>query len=341
MYSRWVNLAVVLLWLATMGWLVKSKVLPPLLVGDPPSYQTILDPQQREPPVGWRVAMNERTVGWALTTTTVQPDGLVEIGSHVHFDEVPLEELTPGWLRSLLRWVDKPSLQQAMDAKSVLFLDPLGRLTRFESTIGIGAAEDLLSLKGEVVGSQVMLSVRSGEFLYRSEVRLPARALTGDALQPQTRLPGLRQGQAWTVPVYSPLRPPNSPMEILHAEVEGHDLLLWEDRTERVWLVVYRDDPGAALGGRKETRGRLWVRRDGTVLKQEVSLFGSEITFSRVPQNEVAALEAIADAESRSEVRPEPTQVEHWPLHLPASPLHQSLPPVEPLPSPADHDPLR
>ncbi len=334
MYSRWVNMAVVLLWIATMGWLVQTKVLPPFLVGEPPSYETILDVDRPEPPVGWRLTVNDRPVGWALTTTTPQPDGLMEIGSHVHFDELPLEQLTPGWFRSLLRLVDEPSLRQAMDARSVLILDPLGRLAQFRSTVGIGAAPELISLRGEVVGNQILLSVRSSEFVYRSEAYLPAKALMNDALQPQTRLPGLRQGQVWTVPMYSPLRPPNSPLEILQAEVEGHDVIPWEDRMQRVWLVVYKNDAGAALGGRQEPRGRLWVHPDGTVLKQEVSLFGSQLTFSRLPADAVPGLQAIAEAAADRPAQPEPLHEEHWPLDWPALPAIPSLPSFAPPASP-------
>lgn len=36
MGSRWVNLAVIVLWLAAMSWLVKSKVLPTFETGNPP-----------------------------------------------------------------------------------------------------------------------------------------------------------------------------------------------------------------------------------------------------------------------------------------------------------------
>ena len=45
MYSRWFNAAVVVLWLATMSWLVTEKVLPPLLVGEPPSYHQVIEAQ--------------------------------------------------------------------------------------------------------------------------------------------------------------------------------------------------------------------------------------------------------------------------------------------------------
>lgn len=332
MYNRWFNMAVVLLWLATMGWLVKSKVLPPLLVGEPPSYQTIVDAGRSEPPTAWQLAINGRSVGWALTTITVQPSGITEMGSHVHFDELPLEQLTPVWLRALVRWVEKPALRQAMDARSTLFLDPLGRLTRFESTMGVGAAKDVICLTGEIVGSQALVSVRSGEFVYRSEVYLPSGALLSDALQPQTRLPGLRQGQAWTVPVYSPLRPPNAPLEILHAEVQGYEVLSWEDRVERVWLVVYQSDPGAGSSSRQEPRGRLWVRRDGTVLRQEVSIFGTKLTFSRVSEDEALALKEIAEAAGVPQTQNGPIYVEDWQFDWPVLPLDEDALPLESFP---------
>ncbi len=341
MYSRWVNMAVLLLWLSTMGWLVTSKVLPPLLVGEPPSFKTIVEAGQSELPVGWQLAMQDRPVGWALTTITAQPDGLTEIASHVHFDELPLAQLAPAWLRSLLRLVDQSSLRQPMDARSVLFLDPLGRLTRFESTIGMETADDLITLKGEIVGSQILLTVRSGDFLYRSEAHLPSGALLSDSLQPHTKLPGLRQGQVWTVPVYSPLRPPNSPLEILQAEVEGKDLLLWEERVEPVWLVVYKNDPGSSLLKRQETRGRLWVRRDGTVLRHEVGILGAKLTFSRLTDHEALSLKQLADTASIPKPRPEPTHVEHWPLHWPAFPFGTSEGSADSLLPPDSHDPLR
>ena len=49
MHSRWYSVAVVLLWLATMGWLVSQKVLPSLVIGEPPDYQAILAVQRGAP----------------------------------------------------------------------------------------------------------------------------------------------------------------------------------------------------------------------------------------------------------------------------------------------------
>ena len=342
MGSRWVNLAVIVLWLAAMSWLVKSKVLPTFETGNPPDCQEGIDAQASKPPVGWKLGMNDRSIGWALTTTTRRPDGRLEVESLVHFDELPLGELTPAWLQTLLRLIEEPSLQQAMDARSVLHLDANGLLTHFESTVSIAGAEDIICLKGKIVGNKVTLSVQSGEFLYRSELFLPAGALLGDALQPQTRLPGLFEGQTWTVPVYSPLRPPHSPMEILHAEVAGDDLLPWNGRMERVWLVVYTSDPGAGLINRQEARGKLWVSRDGDVLRQEVSVFGSKLAFARLPIEEAIALQQVAEAGRIPHVAPAPTHEEVWPLDWPASPF-QAVPastaPAASVPASAPADP--
>ncbi len=321
MYSRWVNWAIVLLWLAAMGWLLECKVLPTFEVGDPPDRQEIVDTLQSEPPVGWTLAMNGRNVGWALTMGSRQPEGLIKVDSHVHFDEVPLGQLAPGWLQALLQSVDEPSLEHAMDARSILYFNTIGHLTRFESTVGMDVADDVICLTGEVVGRQVLLTVRAGEFAYRSEAYLPNGAVLGDALQPQTRLPGLRLGQTWTVPVYSPLRPPNSPMEILHAEVESEDILPWNGRMERVWLVVYKGDPGASLLNRQEARGKLWVRWEGDVLRQEVGIFGSKLSFTRLPVHEAVALRQTAESRNIPKAVDAPSHDEVWPLDLPWTPF--------------------
>jgi len=59
--------------------------------------------------------------------------------------------------------------------------------------------------------------------------------------------------------------------------------------------VVYRSDPGHGLGSDEHPRGRLWVRRDGTVLKQQVMIFNSTMTFVRLPDDQAAVLERIVN----------------------------------------------
>ncbi len=291
MYSRWFDVAVVMLWVSAMSWLVTQKVLPPLLVGQPPSYRTILEARKSEPPVGWKMIFNGRQLGWALSNTSRLPDGLTEIRSRVHFDELPLEDIAPGWLRAPLRLIKHPQTQLQMDAESTLSIDSLGRLLRFDSAVRLDPLGTVVKLKGIVDGTKLRLSISSGDFSHRTELYLPMDALLDDALTPQTQLPGLRTGQTWTVPTYSPFRPQNNPLEILQATVEGTEPIFWNGCPQHTWLVVYRSDPGFGLGSDNTPRGRLWVRRDGTVLKQQVMIYGSTMVFVRLPDDEVAALE--------------------------------------------------
>jgi len=286
MYSRWFNVAVIVLWLTTMGWLFHEKVLPPLLVGEPPSYRTILHAQRSNPPVGWSMSVNGRPLGWALSKTADLPNGLTEIRSCVHFEEIPLQQMTPGWLRGALEVIDRPRNALEMDAHSLLIIDPLGRLSRFESRVWLDPKTALLSLQGTVEGSELELEVRSGDFLYATKAYLPRNALLGDSLSPQTQLPGLRVGQTWTVPAYSLFRPPNDPMEILEATVERIEPINYDGRPEDTLLVVYRNDPGFGIGRDRSPRGKLWVRGDGTVLKQEVTFLNSTMTFVRLSDKE-------------------------------------------------------
>jgi len=291
MYPRWFSFAVVALWLSTMGWLVTTKVMPSLLVGEPPSYPTILAAQRSEPPAGWVILWEERRLGWAISKTRPLPQAITEIRSLIHFDDLPLDELMPDWLRTMVPPIGRQRVKVPVESRSSLVFDPLGKLSRFESWVRLDVQEPFVKMRGTVDGAKMALWLRVGDLQpFETDVAVPRDAMLGDTLSPQSRLPGLRQGQAWTVESYSPLRPPNSPKEILYAAVESRMPLTWEGRTVDTLVVVYRTDPGNAVGGSGGARGKIWVRRDGTVLKQQVTFFRSTLTFLRMGQQEAASL---------------------------------------------------
>ncbi len=297
MNSTWYNVAVVLLWLATMGWLISQKMMPALLVGDPPGYRTVVEAQQEDPLVGWRLAWNGHQVGWALSRTSLLAHEMTEVRSLVHFDDLPLREMIPEWLRSLLLPGDEGlPIRLQMEVKSKLTFDPLQRLSQFESSVRFPPLEDGLKVQGTLDGDQLTLSTHSAYFTDEKKISLPQGALLGDAFSPQTQLPALREGQTWSVRVYSPVRPPKSPEEILHAKVEGTETVFWHGQMVDAWVVVYRTDPGEGTVHARSPRGTLWVRKDGTVLKQGINLFDSTMTFVRMPGDEAAALDrAVGD----------------------------------------------
>ncbi|MEX2138921.1 MAG: hypothetical protein WD894_06640 [Pirellulales bacterium] len=298
MGPRLFNAVVVVFWLSTMTWLVVVKVLPPLQIGEPPNYRSIYATAPHDYPesVCWDMLWNDRPMGWAKTAVWRSSSGVTEVTSLVHFDHVPIDELAPSWIRPVLRSAVEPIGTLAMDANSRLEIDPLGRLSGIYSKVraeGYPAAE--IVIRGKVEGTTLTGTVRSGLLNQPFERYLPPDALMGDELSPQGRMPGLRIGQEWTVPVYSPFRfsDNRNPIEILHAKVEDQEWVPQGEESILTLVVVYRTDSGSILGGAQTPRGKLWVADDGTVVKQTTRLFGSELAFIRPDEkrtNEILAL---------------------------------------------------
>lgn len=302
MHSRWFNVAVLGFWLLTMSWLVRAKILPSLVVGEPPTYRKILAQEApAETPTAWSIWINDSPLGWAKAENHVLDNGVTEMRSHVRLTRLPLAEIMPGWMNSLLKVIsgagDWQTLQLAVDAQSSLEIDPLGRPIGVYSRALLGDEDALpetsridgqlvpgvvqITLQGVFEGSQLKLKVRTGQVVYNTVAYLPPSALMGDALAPQSRLPDLKVGQTWTMPVYSPLRPPTAPVELLQATVERREPILWHDEIVAAYVVVFRNDPGAEFSSGQTARAKAWVRADGTVLKQEINLLSARLTFER------------------------------------------------------------
>lgn len=291
MYSRWFSTAVVLLWLSTMGWLVKEKVLPPLLLGDPPSNQTILEARRGDPPIAWQILWNCREVGWASSSTKQLEDGSTRVESHVHFDDLPIDEMAPGWLRAIFNAVRRAGDDDAghasrnieTDAVSSLLIDASNRLSEIESSVSFQPSGQTISMHGVAKGDKLKITIRSFDVDMNTQLPLDSDALLRDALSPTTRLPNLYEGQTWTVSVLTPLKYPNSPHEILLAKVEGLRRISHAGSATAAWLVTYSENPGTKLSTDTKPRAKLWVRRDGVVLRQEMSILNSTMTFVRKP----------------------------------------------------------
>ena len=280
-----------------MCWLVTKKILPTLLVGEPPAYSKSLRVQREEPPVGWTMWWNDRLLGRALTTTEASSKDVTEMHNRLRFEHVPLGEIIPPLLENLLNPAESLPEELSMNVDSHLSFDRKGRLTDFRSSLRFEGDVEAIIVHGTVDGGYLILSVGYGNAkVYETDMLLPRDVVLGDGLSPQPHLSGLRDGQIWTTEVFSPLQPPNDPVEIMQATVEGTEPMVWNGETVQAWLVVYRTDPGTGPDGKGDPRGWIWVRPDGTVLKQQVMLFASRLSFLRMADGEAAALaEVIAE----------------------------------------------
>ena len=280
-----------------MCWLVTKKILPTLLVGEPPAYSRSLRAQRKEPPVGWTMWWNDQLLGRALTTTEAGSDNATEMHNRLRFEHVPVGEIIPPLLENLLDPADGLPKDLSMNVDSHLGFDRKGHMTDFRSSLRFEGDVEAINVNGTVDGGYLILSVGYGNAkAYETDMLLPRDVVLGDGLSPQPHLSGLRDGQTWTTEVFSPLRPPTDPVEIMQATVEATQPMVWNGETVNTRLVVYRTDLGTGPDGKGEPRGWIWVRPDGTVLKQQVMLFASRLSFVRMADDEAAALaEAIAE----------------------------------------------
>jgi hypothetical protein len=264
-------------WLVTTGWLVVTKILPAFNPGLPPGHQALFASGDRLIPVAWTVMWNERPIGWALSTARHTDGGGLGVDTRLRFDHLPLNEMLPAWVGSMVRHLVEDDGFATLDARGRLDIDASGRLRRFSSNVSLPGAQEDVVLTGSIDDGAVAVAIEAGGMRYDTVKHLPDHVMIGDELSPQASMPGLYEGRTWTVPVYSPLRPGHAPIEVLHADVEPESMLFWDDGLVRVHVVCYREDPST----RREPRCRLWVDLTGRVLRQEALILGSKMTFLR------------------------------------------------------------
>ena len=339
MGNRWFNLAIVLVWLSTTTWLFVAKIVPPLRRGEPPNYRSMYSDQAEDSPtyVAWDMSLNGNSLGYAVISLTKKMSGdLTEVESRIHFEHVPLEELSPAWMKALLRTAVLPTDNMRMYVNSRMIIDKLGYLSEFKSTLHVAGLSDAITIRGTIQGTVLRIKVTSGDLEYPFDTYLPSDALVSDELSPQLFLTGLRVGQQWTVPVYSPLRPPTNPVDVLQAQVDRRDFLLWEGQTVPVNVVEYRSDSGSALSSTSRPSAKLWVRDDGAVLKQEVSILGSQLVFLRLsPEKSVQLRQDSIDEEPERPMRW--GQHRRWRRQQNSETDSPSTPPIDAEPNPSNN----
>jgi hypothetical protein len=294
--------AVLVFWGTTMSWLVVSKVLPPLLGGQPPDYAAALSTRGVESqPVGWRISWNGRRIGTAVSQVVRRFGGGAALRQVVHFEQLPLDAmLTEGF--GLLGSAMKPLLsgdhQLKLDLQlaTELRFDAEREFTEFQTVVDLAHVQGFLLLRGKVSDHQRLeVTTRLDPSIagtaaqpLRHEIDLPRRSLVSDAFAPRPELRDLHVGQKWTIPVYRPF-PPNSPVRIVQAVAARLDVLVWNGRDVETILVEYREDAGSGLHASRDPIVREWVRTDGQVLRQEISISGLTFLFERLPVQHVGA----------------------------------------------------
>ena len=271
------------------GWLFITKIWPTIGSDKPPGYQSMYAPSEHAKTVAWVIKLNGKTVGSAVSTVEPTPSSTATVWSNLQLNSLPLGDLLPPWAHALLK-VNGATLLTTieLDVWGRMQIDSHGALREFDSVVKIPRVQQDVHLHGRIdAENQVTVLLQSGDLQYETKRYLPNELSIRDELSPQANMPGLSQGQRWTVPIYSPLRPSKKPIELVYAHVSGHEVLRFGNQLITTDVVNYRTTPN----GHRQPRSRIWVGPRGQVLQHESIILGKRLLFLRSPESVALSLE--------------------------------------------------
>ena len=316
MPPRWLSCVIVVLWLATTGWLFWHDLRPLLLPSEPPMFHIDLveEVHKSSNPLktNWTVERQDREQSkpelvFQASTWVRKVEEVYTLNAELDASKDP--KLQPVFVAKFLRIskitsayrVTRSGQLHSLEATATVHFkwssSPL--LQFFGSQSNLPAKDSsyeslLLTIGGEVRGRQFFahFSVKpespNGQPLLQFDLPPAAVPSTGSVLMPLhpvDRICGLRLGQSWRQPLVDPLsdafaRLPgiSGRMLWLHARVLPQPELLELNGNGTMCLVIeYTNDEG-------ETVGRTWVEEDGErVLQQEAILEDSRWIMKRNP----------------------------------------------------------
>lgn len=281
-----------------MSWLGATKLVP--LIFSQPECDPggiLLGGQGEASEVEWELRWNQSPIGWASSRTSLFVTGDREVNSVVRFDQLPIGQMAGELFGPLGRWLQPEQhvrAQVPMRVVTRMVFDPKAQLRRFDSTVDWGEVSDLLRLSGAVRDDklEVVATVAAGwdggppagsrHELYRGQLELAPGVLVADRLAPAGRLRSLRVGETWTFRAYRPV-PIGRSLQTVRATVIGEEVMVWNGVPCEVLVVVFHDAGAIQPRAAREPMGRLWVRADGSVLKEQHRLAGVLLEFVRLP----------------------------------------------------------
>jgi hypothetical protein len=270
--------AILFYWLLATWGLVTKEILPEWSVGSPPDLRTIASAGTHSQPARWSVLVMDsapspregRSVGQAVTESHRDARGWTEMSSKVWFDSGRL-------LNSLVKVVspktDKP-VDDRIEFTSFYQVDPSGNLRSFRTEVRKSDDPSAMWRINGQLKNNVMEVFSQGPlpFLNRTlSFDYQARGVVQSQFGPLDRLPNLQVGQRWDERIASPL---TGQVDTVRAEVVGKAVIHWDKSPEPTFEVVHRS---------KTLTARTWVRPDGLVLRQEVSLPLVRLMLERQP----------------------------------------------------------
>ena len=279
MPSRGTVAAVLLFWLGSTGVLIYREIGPRLRAGAAPPYHIELTDEVGSPQADWEVFHKDHVIGRGFSQVKRLPDGAFVLDQKFRFDDFELP------LGLLLRKFD--SAYRVTPEGNLLAIYVRGQVGLPGERRSEFDAEMSAEVKDGKLTPQVTVSGHAVPMLGGGAVDVSEHGSILNPMHLVHRLPRLREGQHWKVPLLDPLKMfaandvlgkvlPGSALPYLEAEV-GTAPFEWDGRETPCYHVVYRE-PGRRIVA------ATWVRRvDGLVLAQEAHNDGYDFLIRRLP----------------------------------------------------------
>jgi hypothetical protein len=300
MPPRPLTLAILAFWLATTGWLVYSDLWPRWQPGQPPPFVIDLaDEARNSHGVWWTLIRNGREECKVVTSIEYMPaDDLFELRTR----------LTDGKRNSSLP-VNFRNLSLTVRVNRDGYWRSLSATFRPHLPTAGPETDPLVGVEGTVEAGRLTLRVQSDDLDFDHTfppVAVQQHGTLLNPLMPLNRLPDVRPGQRWRVPLVVPLGGTFSlsegPVQFLDAEVQSEpESLEWKQQPVPCHVIAYRGD---------DVHGHTWVSQvDGLVLKQAITFGQDEWVLKREPQGFKMG-PGIAVSDSR------PAEPAFWPVEV-------------------------
>lgn len=264
---------VVILWAVTMSWLVVEKILPPFYSGEPPTLGVI----EQDEPVCWQIEYDGRAVGIAVRQAVPGAQSTTEIFSRVRLENIPLREMAPQWMSSVVEDLGVICL----DVRTGMVLDSLNNLSSFDTRVQLNELPLVVKILGRVDGPKLLLRFISGEVSHEASYPLPSTSMLGGELIPEPKLLQIYVGRRWQTEMFSPFRPPMDSLELLQASVVAEESIICNGRSTRTKRIEYRTMSAAGVDSEHTLRSAAWVADDGSVLRHDLYLMNTRLRFVR------------------------------------------------------------
>ena len=262
-------------WVVAATGLFRRDILPDFLTTPPPDLRSIAVAGETARPTRWNLSVSDdvgsRTVGQAFTRTERNPDGGTNLISEVSFESNEMLRGTP-FAANLATERGEGHLTVFNTCE----IDPAGFLRQFRIIVrSLDDPSPLITIDAHVIGRSIKVVARGPSPLLHWTRSIPyePRGMIQNGIGPIDRMPGLQVGQRWSTEVVSPL---TGMAESAITEVTGKKSIQWNNELVTTLEVVQK---------LKLNSARMWVRRDGLVLRQEIPFPMLRLRLDRVPDS--------------------------------------------------------